>query len=104
MNPLRVVSPIRHESVHVRIHHSRAEDLDPADALAERISRAVRELARPPAAKAGDVHLDARLREREEPGAEPRLALGPEDRPRELVQGPLQVSEGDALDDRAALP
>ena len=47
------------------------------------------------AAKAGDVHLDAGLREREEARPEPGNPLGTEDPPRELVERPLQVGQGD---------
>ena len=60
-------------------------------------------LARALAGEAGDVDLDAGLGEREEAGAEADLALGPEDRPRELVEGALEVGEGDPLGDRQPL-
>ena len=52
------------------------------------------ELAGAAAAKAGDVDLDARLGEREEAGPEAGLALGAEDRPRELVEGALAGRRG----------
>ena len=61
------------------------------------VARAVRELPSAAAAEAGDVHLDARLGEGEEPGTEARGALGPEERSRELVEGPLEIRERDVL-------
>src|SRR5262245_56026706 len=85
LDPLRVVAVLPHEAVDVRIHHPGAQDLDPADPLAERIAGAIRQPSRAAAAEAGDIDLDARLGEREEARPEAGLALGPEGRSRELV-------------------
>src|SRR5204862_8136549 len=89
LDAVRVVAVRLDEPEHIRVHHPRAEDLDPASALADRVARAVRELTRAPAAEAGDVDLDARLSEREEARAKTCSPLRAEDRARELVQGPL---------------
>src|SRR6185312_5306906 len=62
---LGVIAALPHEAEHVRVHHSCPEDLDPADPLAERVAGAIRQLAATAAAKAGDVDLHTRLRERE---------------------------------------
>jgi hypothetical protein len=54
-------------------------------------------MARPVAVEAGDVDLDARLREREEVRAQPHLALVAEDRAGELQQRALEIGERDVL-------
>src|SRR6185369_5446123 len=99
----RVVPVLLDEPEHVGVDHPGAQDLDPADSLAERIAGAVREPSAAAAAEAGDVDLDARLREGKEPGPEARLALRAEDRPGELVESALQVGEGDVLADSEPL-
>src|SRR5436190_23538241 len=86
LDPLRVVAGLGDEAAHVRVDHAGAEDLDPADPLAQRVARAVVERARAAAVEARDVDLDARLGEREEAGAEAGLAVRPEDRPGDGVE------------------
>src|SRR3954454_19013035 len=103
LHEIRVIAVRLDEAEDVGIHHPRAQDLDPARSLADRVPRAVRELARATAVKARDVDLDARFREREEAGAKSRAALGAEDGAGELIQRPLEVRERDRLRDRQAL-
>src|SRR4051812_45633501 len=74
------------------MHHSRAEYLHPAGALAARTSRAVTQLAL-------HVHLRRRLGEREVAGPEPRLRLA-EEPIGEMGERRLEVDEADALVDR----
>ena len=100
---LRVVGLAADEAEHVRVDHPGAEDLDPAAALAQRVALAAGEHAAAVAAEAGDVDLHAGLGEREEVGLQPRLALGPEDRPRDRLERPREVGERDALGDREPL-
>src|SRR4051812_47922074 len=88
-----LVAVVLDEAEHVRVDHPRAEDLDPARALAERVARAVGEVALAAAVEARHVDLDARLGEREVAGADVHLALGAEDRAGELSENPDQVAE-----------
>src|SRR3954452_16148344 len=100
---LGVVAVALHEAEHVRVDHPGAEDLDPAGPLAERVARAVLQVAVAAAVEAGHVDLDARLGEREVARSHVHLALGAEDRPGELAQDADEVAERDVLVDREAL-
>ena len=97
LQALGVVAAFGDESVEVGVDHPRAEDLDPARALAQGVARAVRQRAAPPAGEAGHVGLDARLGEREVARPQPDLALAPEDRADELEQHALEVRQRDVL-------
>src|SRR5919201_2580734 len=81
---------------HVRVDHPGAGQLDPARSLARRAAGAVTQ-------KAGHGDADGRLREREEVGDEPNLALRPEQRAADVAQRAFEVGEGDPAVDREAL-
>ena len=98
LHPVRVVAVLRHEPEDVRVDHAGAEDLDPAAALADRVARAL-DHAAAAAPEARDVHLDARLGEREEVRLQPGLALGAEQRARDLLERAGQVRERDVVAD-----
>ena len=69
---------------HRRVHHAAAENLDPARALADGTSSAL-------AADAADVHLGARLRIREEAGAEADVLTLAEERPGHREERALEI-------------
>src|SRR3954464_3211527 len=77
------------------MHHSRAEYLHPAGALAARTSRPVTQLAL-------HVHLRRGLGEREVAGTEPRLRLA-EEAIGEMGECRLEIDEADAFVDRQSL-
>ena len=79
---LRVIAVIADVLEHVRIDHPRAEDLDPAVALAQRAALTLLRDARD-AAKARDSDLDAWLSEWEEVRPDSDLATFPEHGARE---------------------
>src|SRR5215211_2983245 len=100
---LGVVAVVVDVGVDVRVDLARAEDLDPALALAQPAARAVAHEAAAVAVEAGDVDLDARLGEREEVRAQADVAARAEDRVREAQQRALEVGERDVLVDGEAL-
>src|SRR6185503_5137588 len=77
---LRVVAVVVDVGEDVRVDLARAEDLDPALALAQPAARAVPQEALAVAVEARDVDLDARLGEREEVRAQAHVAAVAEDR------------------------
>ncbi len=81
----------------VRVHHAAAQDLDPTGALAHAALLAVVQMAGAAAHAAAHVGFSGRLGEREVMCAEAGFALGAEHLLAEVIQGALQVAEGDAL-------
>src|SRR5262245_5051147 len=79
-----------------RVDHPGAPDLDPAAALAGAAAAA-------PAQRAGDVVLGAGLHEGEVGRPQPERQLALEEAPAEMLQGPLQVGEGDPFSDHQPL-
>ena len=77
------------------VNHSAAQKLDPAGVLASAAAGAGAEDAR-------DLHVGAGLGEGEEAGEEARFDAGAEERLHGVVEGSLQVGEGDAGVDREA--
>src|SRR3954449_252122 len=100
---LGAVAVVVDVGVPIRVALPRAEDLDPALALAQATARAVAHEATPVAVEARDVDLDARLGEREEVRSEADVAAFAEDRVREADERALEVRERDVLVDREAL-
>src|SRR3954468_20235026 len=100
---LRVVAVVVDVGVDVGIDLARAEDLDPALALAQAAARTIGHVALAVAVEARDVDLDARLGEREEVRAQADVAALAEDRVGEAQQGALEVGERDVLVDGEAL-
>src|SRR4051812_47512643 len=100
---LGVVAVVVDVGVDIRVDLARAEDLDPALALAQATARAVAHEATPVAVEARDVDLDARLGEREEVRSQADVAPLAEDRVREADERALEVRERDVLVDREPL-
>src|SRR3954471_14906045 len=100
---LRVVAVVVDVGVDVGIDLARAEDLDPALALAQAAARTIGHVALAVAVEARDVDLDARLGEREEVRAQADVAALAEDRVGEAQQRALEVGERDVLVDGEAL-
>src|SRR3954468_13835204 len=100
---LRVVAVVVDVGVDVGIDLARAEDLDPALALAQAAARTIGHVALAVAVEARDVDLDARLGEREEVRAQADVAALAEDRVGEAQQRALEVGERDVLVDREPL-
>src|SRR3954451_9199788 len=100
---LRVVAVVVDVGVDVGIDLARAEDLDPALALAQAAARTIGHVALAVAVEARDVDLDARLGEGEEVRAQADVAALAEDRVGEAQQRALEVGERDVLVDRQAL-
>ncbi len=78
------------------MHHPRAQNLNPARALADAAALAA-------AGGAGDVHLGAGFGEGEERGTEAHLGFRPVNFMGELLQHALQVAHGDPLVHHQAL-
>src|SRR5574337_1242853 len=89
----RIVSDARQD---IRMHHPRAQDLEPPAHLAQPAAGAL-------AAEAVDGHIDARFNKREIVAPKADLPLVAEEATHEGIQRPLQIGEGDALINRQPL-
>src|SRR5580692_8146015 len=89
----RVVAAVFHELKDIRIDHAAAQQFDPAAVLALPAAFAAAE-------DAAHLHVGAGLGEREERRIEARLHRRAEQRLHGVIEGTLQIAEGNVLVDR----
>src|SRR5258708_3148725 len=82
-----------HEAVHSRVHHARAEKLDPARALALGTIYAAGGRAAPSAENAGDIELHGRLGEGKIARAEASLYARAEELLHEILDGSREIAK-----------